>query len=1010
MPKNGNITGEVFDDGVIKQIDKRQEFLGARYKTDEHLIFQNNQNSFLRLASSINIGYSENTLSEATKALLNSKENEGKSETEEKIDVIKSAGVNQLKSRGLNENLTGMELAKACVLFGGTVGVGDKLNPNTKFGIVDNVNGETDFINTIAAYGWGGISKGFKPFPGIESAKVGFYNRGALQKADVKIKVNSLEQLQIFDLLYFRIGYTMLLEWGHNTWIDNEGNLQERNEFVTEPFQKFFTEGTSQQDIIKAIKSQRTKDSYNYDAMVGKVTNFNWKFNEDGSYDIVLKLVGLGDIIESLKVNRSVVSTEKVELTPSEALEKKSQGITAGENAADAANEAAQQAQADAEKELNEWIEEYAQIWKNTKRQATYPYQPSYNQDIRILETANKSKRQASDLFNSGISLARQQDTETAAIYDRYIEFMSKYLVSESPLNAQSNPRQVRADLQRVSEIINQIRNKGIARDKDLQANDDFGILMYSAAAVIDELVEALDYSKDNLFKNLADAKVAAESQSKESENIKKRLAQARQRVEKEKEIQSLSPLTSVENKNKTLFNLKLYDWRQQARSGKDPNNLYKLKFTANSANPDSTGVSTLSLDFYYVRLGYVLEWIQHNLLIYDSTKKDPNAPSGENSDSSAPNPMFKIDYNPESNFCLRFPAQFSADPRVCLIPSKYSKGNVSWDVLSDLYPYFVAGDDYKGKLMNIFVNIDHTASVLDKNMDANGKVNLLKFLTNLLKDVNDCLGNVNRMEPVFDTEENLLKIIDANGMDDVKSSIVDETNKEEREKNPMAVFQVYGIGNIAEPIGSFVTDVDFKVELPPNMAAMATISAQAGGNVVGENATGLSKLNYGIEDRLISVKLDKSSIEGAKTGNEDPEALFSKTIQSAQKEVNQLYGSKKFYSKDTVDSLRSNNRDIALYLTGNEALEEKMPSPFFIPFNLKLDMQGLSGMRNYERFSITEAVLPYSYRSGDQGGVIDFLIKGISHNISRNSWTTSIETLTVSSIRKWKTKNQGKK
>ena len=35
------------------------------------------------------------------------------------------------------------------------------------------------------------------------------------------------------------------------------------------------------------------------------------------------------------------------------------------------------------------------------------------------------------------------------------------------------------------------------------------------------------------------------------------------------------------------------------------------------------------------------------------------------------------------------------------------------------------------------------------------------------------------------------------------------------------------------------------------------------------------------------------------------------------------------------------------------------------------------------------------------KGGVIDFLIKGISHTISGNQWKTKIESLTVSSLRK---------
>jgi hypothetical protein len=56
MPKNGNITGQVFDIKVTEQIEARQEFLGAKYKTDSHLIYENNSNSFLRLASSVNVG------------------------------------------------------------------------------------------------------------------------------------------------------------------------------------------------------------------------------------------------------------------------------------------------------------------------------------------------------------------------------------------------------------------------------------------------------------------------------------------------------------------------------------------------------------------------------------------------------------------------------------------------------------------------------------------------------------------------------------------------------------------------------------------------------------------------------------------------------------------------------------------------------------------------------------------------------------------------------------------
>jgi hypothetical protein len=39
--------------------------------------------------------------------------------------------------------------------------------------------------------------------------------------------------------------------------------------------------------------------------LLAKVSNFDWSFNPDGSYDINLTLISLGDVIESLKTNVS---------------------------------------------------------------------------------------------------------------------------------------------------------------------------------------------------------------------------------------------------------------------------------------------------------------------------------------------------------------------------------------------------------------------------------------------------------------------------------------------------------------------------------------------------------------------------------------------------------------------------------------------------------------------------------------------------------------------------------
>jgi len=945
----GNLTGNVFDDGVIDQIEARQTFLGARYKTDSNLIYGNNTTSFLRLASSVNVE------------------------------------PDRLKERSLSETLQGDLLAKSCVLFGGTVGIDDTLNPKRKFGIVDNGgSGEYDYVSTIAAYGWGGIDKGFSPMPNIESADISFYNRGALQKATVKIKVSSLQQLQIFDLLYFRIGYTMLLEWGHNIWLDNNIDLEKnpnpiitRTQFTTEPFKDFFTVGKSQQDIVKSISKQRKDENYNYDAMLGKVTNFTWKFNDDGTYDIDLNLIGLGDIIESLKINKSNIakSTGPVAATDQQLLEdigKKKEKI----------QEIKDESTPDGQTALVAFNKKIASVQSLINTQKT-----QWNTQVNKIQTYLNN-----NYLESG----------TKSTVQSYISAVKSTAITVT--------QQKSANTQTVDVVNGLLEQQGGVRG-----------LTYLITSNRAEWTTALDEAKfamekiKSLFATISDADYRAVEQATAANNARvnqlsnelKKLTEAENALKKQIEIKKLSPITSIENKDKTSMNLQLFKWRQDAEKSLDKKNLQKLTLSATSET-NASGPK-LVLNFYYVRLGYLLEWIEKNLLIYDTTKPPQNNPNADLAQLKD-NPIFEIDYDIESNFCLRFPTQFSTDPAICIIPSSYTSPTTKWNILPDLKAYFVDKNDFAGKLMNLFVNIDHTAGVLDSNTDVNGKTNLLKFLSSLCNNINDSLGNVNKLEPVFDSDANKLKIIEGSSLENLDDLLKSAEDKISKVKNKMGVFQVYGIGTDKHPQGSFITNVDFQVQLPPNMAAMATISAQANGNIIGENATGLSKMNTGLTDRLITYKLDRDSIEGARgVGELDPLRIFNGNIEVVSKFVTDLYGPSKNYNRETVENTRSSNRDIALYLTGQDALADNMPAPFFIPFNLTVNMKGLSGMRNYERFSITEKVLPYSYRTGDQGGVIDFLIKGISHSVKDNKWETKIESLTVGSNRR-KLYNKDKK
>ena len=75
--------------------------------------------------------------------------------------------------------------------------------------------------------------------------------------------------------------------------------------------------------------------------------------------------------------------------------------------------------------------------------------------------------------------------------------------------------------------------------------------------------------------------------------------------------------------------------------------------------------------------------------------------------------------------------------------------------------------------------------------------------------------------------------------------------------------------------------------------------------------------------------------------------------------------------------------------VSGQLVKNNQLQSPSFLPFNLSFDIDGLSGMRLFEKFLIDDRVLPPSYGTGN----VDLLVKSLNHTISPESWITQIDT-----------------
>lgn len=268
-----NIFGEGLPKEILNQIKQRQKIYGSGYnklRNENEIVYLNSKTSWCKLISGVNV---------------------------ENINNINNPTI---KSIGFKDN----KLAKAFILFNGTKGINKSFrsgisSQNSLYGSDLIINDE---FGKEGAYGIGGNEFGIRPMMGIQSAFIKHENAGSIRRAEVKIKAFNRAQFEIIDVLYLRLGFTVLLEWGHSMIVLDDGTI-ETNPVDVSLSDEFTDIDYNYYEFLDLINTQRLNTGGNYDAMLAKVSNFQWSFNPDGSYDITLKLISIGDVIESLKIN-----------------------------------------------------------------------------------------------------------------------------------------------------------------------------------------------------------------------------------------------------------------------------------------------------------------------------------------------------------------------------------------------------------------------------------------------------------------------------------------------------------------------------------------------------------------------------------------------------------------------------------------------------------------------------------------------------------------------------------
>ena len=266
----------------------------------------------------------------------------------------------------------------------------------------------------------------------------------------------------------------------------------------------------------------------------------------------------------------------------------------------------------------------------------------------------------------------------------------------------------------------------------------------------------------------------------------------------------------------------------------------------------------------YYVRFGRFLDFLVEKII--------PNI----NYDSNIK--LIKIDTNVKSNIIHVLPKIVSADPKVCVINTAFKINEKTYFYAPYCSEFIIPFNDsaIKGKygyIMNIYFNFDFILAKIDELKDDKGKISLYSLLDALCKGFNEATGHYNKLEPIIDAEENIIKILDDVALPDrkaiLKSSLLSGSFGNELTEN--VIFDTYGyytgtVDNIygsGVPHAGFIKDLSFTTTVSPELATMITVGSTNQGYVKGQDATALSRMNNGLTDRFKSEITNTNQVPG---------------------------------------------------------------------------------------------------------------------------------------------------
>ena len=330
-----------------------------------------------------------------------------------------------------------------------------------------------------------------------------------------------------------------------------------------------------------------------------------------------------------------------------------------------------------------------------------------------------------------------------------------------------------------------------------------------------------------------------------------------------------------------------------------------------------------------------------------------------------------------------------SSDPGVCVL---ITEGSKNWSYDETLVGALTSiKEGSTNEILNIYVNANLLESAMTNLLAMPEKTdrNLLNLMNPIFAEINSALGEINDIGLQYEEDEFTYYIVD---------------RKVQVEKEEVSVLNITGLK-------STVSQFNFTTKLSPSITTMCAISAQAGATDVGLEAGALLRWNEGLEDRIITRKTMKAESTGFPpitlgfsfqpttppaelTPEQARDAQQTDRRKTIQETLGQVYNSKQ-YDREAVAVARTQYSQFStnyVQFYADDTAESGNAGPAgIIPFQVAIEMDGISGIKIGQAFRINEGIMPSKY-----DGVVGFIVTGIDHSITGNRWVTNLKAQTI--------------